>query len=233
MQLKIYIKGINNINLPIAYHHIQQSAIYSLIRGNLHDQGYSYEKRDYKLFTFGPFSGKYTVKNHRIIFHDCVSFELRCLDDNVMNDVMSNIKKYGFRIGDISYHNIELDLADRQIESGQVSISMISPICVYETDFAKHTHYYSPKDEEFYAYIEDNYYRKYVAAYGLSPETEISIQAKHVNDRDKYFTKYKNFYIEAWKGSYILEGNSDGLNFLYNTGIGAKNSQGFGMFEII
>ena len=50
--------------------------------------------------------------------------------------------------------------------------------------------------------------------------------------KDKYFTKYKNFFIEAWYGLYLLEGNADYLSFLYDAGLGSKNAQGFGMFEI-
>lgn len=233
MQIKIKINNINQINIPIAYHHIQQAAIYSLIKGSLHDHGHNYEKRDYKLFTFGPFEGKYRINNGRITFYDSISFEFRCLDESVMNNVIKNIKEYGFRIGDISYHNIDLKLDDRKIDNSQIMIKMISPICVYETDDAKHTYYLSPEDERFYSLIEDNFYRKYMAAYGITKITPIAISAECITGKDKYFTKYKNYYIEAWKGIYILEGDPENLTFLYNTGLGSKNSQGFGMFKII
>lgn len=232
MQAKIRINNINQITLPIAYHHIQQAAIYSLIKGNLHDQGYNYEKRDYKLFTFGPFSGSYIIKNKRITFYDSVGFEFRCLDESVMNSVVHNIKEYGFRLGDISYHNVSVELSDIQIETDFMSIKMISPICVYETDEFKHTNYFSPVEEEFYYLVEDNFIRKYIAAYGMEPASSISITADEIVNKDKYFTKYKNYYIEAWKGQYALEGDPAYLTFLYNTGLGAKNSQGFGMFNI-
>ena len=53
-----------------------------------------------------------------------------------------------------------------------------------------------------------------------------------VGRRDKYVTKYKGFYLSAWLGEYQLTGPRKNLDFLYQTGLGCRNSQGFGMFEI-
>jgi CRISPR-associated endoribonuclease Cas6 len=39
--------------------------------------------------------------------------------------------------------------------------------------------------------------------------------------------------IKGWMGVYKLEGNSQLIHIGYDTGIGSKNCQGFGMFEII
>jgi len=49
----------------------------------------------------------------------------------------------------------------------------------------------------------------------------------------KLVTKYQGSYIEAWYGNFILSGKRKYLDFLYQTGLGSKNSQGFGMFNII
>ena len=51
--------------------------------------------------------------------------------------------------------------------------------------------------------------------------------------KDKYVTKYNDFYITGWQGIYELSGKREYLEFLYYVGIGERNSQGFGMFEII
>ena len=51
-------------------------------------------------------------------------------------------------------------------------------------------------------------------------------------EKDKYLTKYKGFFINGWKGIYQLSGERKYLDFLYQTGLGAKNSQGFGMFDV-
>ena len=39
--------------------------------------------------------------------------------------------------------------------------------------------------------------------------------------------------LTAYSGTYELFGERKYLDFLYQTGLGSKNSQGFGMFEIM
>ena len=60
----------------------------------------------------------------------------------------------------------------------------------------------------------------------------IVTMAKNSSTR-KIVTRYKGSYINAWYGTFQLKGKRKYLDFLYQTGVGSKNSQGFGMFEII
>jgi len=46
-------------------------------------------------------------------------------------------------------------------------------------------------------------------------------------------TVFKGTRITAWNGIYEIVCPPDYLKFLYDAGIGAKNSQGFGMFESV
>ena len=208
MQMEIVINSIGECTLPIAYHHIQQSAIYALIQGDLHDNGVSYEKRNYKLFTFGPFDGKYKIANKKITFIDRMKFEFRCHDVGIMEAVKDNLERNGFRLGDIVYRDIETKLSNVELPNGKIRIKMTSPICVYETDESKHTYYYSPDDERFVESVISNFERKYVATFGKNPREELAFEVLKFMDRDKYITKYKGILIEAWKGVFSLEGPS-------------------------
>lgn len=233
MQLTINIKLHEPCILPIAYHHILQSAIYAQIGGELHDVDFKYDKRGYKLFTFGPLEGKYVISNRNIIFSDEISFEVRCFVDEIGLNIINNITKNGIRLGRNTYDDVEVTIRNRTIKGDTLSILMKAPICVYSTDDSRHTEYFRPDDERFYWAIRDNFIRKYTAVMGEYPDSCIELLPIEYGDKDRYFTKYKSFYIEAWKGIYELSGEPDYLNFLYNTGLGAKNSQGFGMFNII
>ncbi|MBQ8166545.1 MAG: CRISPR-associated endoribonuclease Cas6, partial [Lachnospiraceae bacterium] len=62
--------------------------------------------------------------------------------------------------------------------------------------------------------------------------TAVRLEPIKVTQKDKYVTKYKGIYVSGWKGIYQLSGEAKYLDFLYQTGLGAKNAQGFGMFEI-
>ena len=48
----------------------------------------------------------------------------------------------------------------------------------------------------------------------------------------KRATRFKTTFITAWHGRFVLEAPPRVLELLYDTGLGSKNSQGFGMFEI-
>jgi CRISPR-associated endoribonuclease Cas6 len=49
----------------------------------------------------------------------------------------------------------------------------------------------------------------------------------------KKIIKYKNFVIKAVDGEFELKIQPEILETVYDAGIGAKNSQGFGMIKII
>ena len=49
----------------------------------------------------------------------------------------------------------------------------------------------------------------------------------------KMVIRYQGVLITAWYGTHKLSGERKYLDFLYQTGLGAKNAQGFGMFEIL
>ena len=44
--------------------------------------------------------------------------------------------------------------------------------------------------------------------------------------------KYRGTIIKGWMGRFVLNGNKKLLKLGYDCGIGAKNSQGFGMVEV-
>lgn len=44
---------------------------------------------------------------------------------------------------------------------------------------------------------------------------------------------YKGTVIKAWEGTFRLLGPQELVELAYDTGLGAKNSQGFGCFELL
>ena len=88
----------------------------------------------------------------------------------------------------------------------------------------------SPEDRYFPALLNENFRRKYCAAFGREPDTDIQIG--RVARPRKYVTQYRReIYITAWYGEFSLRGAPEALDFLYQTGLGSRNSQGFGMFD--
>ena len=238
MQLVIKHKTNGELRLPINYHHILQSMIYRNVAeevkyGNfMHNEGYAYENRRFKLFTFGPIKGKYRIEGRDIIFLEDMTYEIRSVDDYFLKILKSNIEQNGLTYMKQHIDEVSVEIKDITIETDELMIELISPIVQYRTDEETgKTHYFSPCEEEFELAINQNFKKKYKAYYGIEPDSDIRLVVREVSIRDKYVTKYKGFYITGWKGKYSLYGKRKYLDFLYQAGLGAKNSQGFGMFR--
>jgi CRISPR-associated endoribonuclease Cas6 len=227
------------LRLPLSYHYIVQSAIYHCLgqEGNyssfLHDRGYAAEKRNYKMFTFGLLRGKYTIEQKQIVFRDTVILEVRSVEAPLIKQMASFVRQNGITYLGENYRNLTIQVSDDTVEGTELAAQMRSPICVYSTDREhKKTYYYSPEDVEFADMVNQSFIRKYHAYYGVEPDSGIHIEPLRVTKRDESVTRYKGFYITAWNGTYLLEGKRKYLDFLYQTGLGSKTSQGFGMFEV-
>lgn len=239
MQLHVSHKINSELALPINYHHILQSVIYhALSDGNdytrqVHDYGYENGKRRYKLFQFSLLNGKYRIEQKRIIFSEKVSFEIRSVDGMLIQTLSEYFRQNGIRYGEQHFDEIDIRIEDKSIERSDVIIKMKTPVTVHTTDkLTKKTYFFRPDQERFNELVNDNFKRKYQAYTGIVPADNISFEPVAFREKDKYVTRYKNFYISGWFGVYRLAGERKYLDFLYQTGLGDRNSQGFGMFEI-
>ena len=127
--------------------------------------------------------------------------------------------------------NLAID--NKTVFSDRIKIKTLSPIAVYTTSDDGHTTYFSPKEKSFYDAIVGNAKRKWCSYRGEVTEFDFSIEPTENTSYIKRATSFKDTLITAWHGEFYLSGNIEILNFLYQTGIGSKNSQGFGMFKII
>lgn len=241
MQLHVYCRFERPLTLPVNYNHIVQSMIYSSLgnaayKSYLHEEGSSYEKRKFKLFTFSRIFGKssFSSADKKITFYEDISFEVRSPDPFLIRALREGIENRGLVFGERVMRPAELTCGDITVEAAPILVEMKSPICVYSTDpDTKKTYYATPDDELFPQLIFDNFYRKYTACYGVSPGKEFVIMPYEVTPEDKVVTTFKGQYIIAYGGKYVLAGSRKYLDFLYQTGIGSKNSQGFGLFTIL
>lgn len=240
MQLKIQHEIQGQLILPLNYHHIIQSMIYRNLPQDtgyshqMHEEGYVSGCRRYKLFNFSLLKGRYEIEDRKIMFRESVAWEVRSPDIYMLRQLEAAFQREGLRYGEQYFDGPVLKLEDRTIETDWLDIRMLSPVCIYSTDMdTKKTYFYSPLDNEFAAQLNDNFMRKYRACYGVVPESGIEIEPVAVGSRDKYVTRYKNIYLSGWMGRYRLRGKRKYLDFLYQTGLGSRNSQGFGMFEIV
>lgn len=228
----------NEIRLPIATGETIQGLIYRALSQDLvfstevHNEGNIFDNRKYKLMTFGELKGKYETDGKYITYLSKVKLEIRSADDYLIQLLFSFfLKNKRVYLGSNEVEVSDVKLINNKVFDDRVEIRTLSPITAYVTEDNGHTTYYSPDDDEFYSLLRTNAYRKWRSRYG-DEEFEFSIRKREGFPVVKRATRYKDTFITAWHGRFVAEGSAKVLDFLYNVGLGGKNSQGFGMFEI-
>ena len=97
MRLKIQL-SYNNFTVPMSYQSILQGVIYSLLSKDelgdfYHNDGYHYDKKTFKCFTFSQLFGKYKIENKHLIFDDDFYFYISSLDEKFLKHIYKTIMK--------------------------------------------------------------------------------------------------------------------------------------------
>lgn len=240
MRIALKFKVKDRLVLPKSYQHKVQGFIYSLIeddefRAFLHNEGFG-DARSFKLFTFSLLKGPYTydADTHTVVFDDYFYLEIASVVEPFIENIIAALLKHDNHA--LAGHPIELETyryIGKTIRQKSLTIEMMSPITVYETDpETKKTTYYEPEDPRFEQAVRDNFARKFTSVYETDKPLRIHLRPISVTKKDKLVIRFKDHVIIAYKGIYRLEGDPQFLDFLYRTGLGAKNSMGFGMFRV-
>ncbi len=235
MRLLVTLSG--GVRLPLAYRREQQGLLYHLLSSHpaysafVHDQGHEAGKKRFKLFTFSALQGRYTVEGKEIIFPDSLRFEVRSPDETLISTICSACQPgTPVMLGDrpMNVERCQL-LPLPRLSDGMEVVARTGT--VHTTDAQGHTRYYAPDEADFLPAIQANALRKWQ---GLYPGASFDFSAEPGGgDWKRQVTTFKGTYITAWTGRLILHGAPHALAFLYNTGLGARNSQGFGIFDPI
>ena len=249
MRLKIELASDKNVVLPVGFNSNIQALIYNFLDRVdakwLHDEGYKFEKRSFKLFNFSYIleRGRY-IKNEKLfIFPHQISFYISSpvewvLEQFAKNTIISDKVRLGNNL--LSVHSINV-IKPPSFDKNTVKIRAITPIEVHSTlnrgDGKKLTYYYTPYEKEFGELINVNLQRKWTALFKEECIYSISIKplfSKSNNERIVYFgTGLKKTIVKGWKGYFELKGEPEFLKFAYDTGLGSRGSQGFGMVELV
>ncbi|HLI46751.1 MAG TPA: CRISPR-associated endoribonuclease Cas6 [Geobacterales bacterium] len=244
MRLLIELNSERDLIIPIHYNYHIQSFLYNSISPKLaeilHNYGFPIEKRRFKLFTFSRILGEYQINKdeEKIVF----SSPFRFIVSSVMKEFIEEIAEELIRRESVeilsqrvSLNSVEV--SDLSINRDRLKIKMLSPITIYSTlsraDGRKKTYYYTPFEKEFSQLISENARKKFRAFYEKEPDGEIHLTPLNVNMSNQKIISYKNTVIKGWMGIYELSGDTKLMKLVYDAGLGGKNSQGFGCFEIL
>ncbi|HCF38659.1 MAG TPA: CRISPR-associated endoribonuclease Cas6 [Thermosipho africanus] len=241
MRIVVYF-DFKKLELPIDYNHILQAVILNLIddeeyRKFIHDEGFSFFKRKFKLYTFSRLMGEFSLdsKSRTISFKDNAFLIISSYDDNFCYYLMKKLLEFkDIKIGRNIVNVKKVEIVDFKPDGEQLKVVTRSPVTAYSTvideNSSKKTIFYHPDDFKFKELLEKNIEKKFIAIYGKEPEGKINIT--HVGKLPKKVVlKYKKFKIVGWMSAFDLSGDPELLKIAYDTGLGSKNSQGFGLIE--
>ncbi|MCM8901269.1 CRISPR-associated endoribonuclease Cas6 [Caldicoprobacter algeriensis] len=246
MRIKLTFHAEKNIVIPVQYNYLVQAMIYNNISKELsdflHDHGFIINGRQFKLFTFSRLQGRFTIRDKMIEFVPPISLVVASPVERFLRELAEgmlrndNLTIYGQRV---MLTSVAVFPGFEDVDfSEEVTIKMLSPVVAYNTvkkGNSSRTVYFSPWDEWFSELVRINLERKYQLIYGQKLEgSDIRIEPLGPKD-DRYckVLQYKDTVIKGWNGIYRLRGDRRLIKVAYEAGLGSKNSQGFGCFEVI
>lgn len=237
MRFKLYLKLENEI-MPIDY----RRCILSFIKLSLFEYGEEYLKKFYnesentiKPYTFSVFFKSPKINEDKIIIENkefeinfsVADYEAAVILLNSFNH--QKLKKFSINKNSWTLKNISL-LPEKKIAGNSITIKFLSPLCVRSRENNK-DYYYSFEHEEVENILKINI--KEQLKITDFPETIVDnfkivpVKAK------KVIIKFYEKKMECSTGTFIINGDIELLNYLYQSGIGSRHSAGFGMFQII
>lgn len=245
MKLKITLTSDKKIILPTGFSIHLQAIIYNFLDRFsaewLHEKGFKFEKRSFKLFTFSSLHEKprYLKDKKQFIFPNEVSFTISSpvnwvIEQVVKNIVISEKVKLGNNITNVS--SVEI-FEDENIKDSKLRIQTVNPIEVHSTllkaDGGKKTYYYSPSENEFQDLINKNLQKKWTSFYQEDCPYNLTIKPVRLDLCKENKRTFKGIIIKGWVGHFWIGAEPEFLKFGLLVGLGSRNSQGFGMVDVV
>lgn len=234
--LAIVLYADKPMPISLSYNALIQGALYDGWREScpdLHSQGFNSSDKTYRLFTFSQLSGKAKIDRMKktIAFEGPISLSVRSPIENLLDDLAEALaRKQAMRIGSAVFPIINLSTADRLLFPKRALIKTMTPITLHRTLEDGFTEYLDPLSPEFGVALQANSERK---AQSVDLDTG-AVQLIPIEETlKKRVINFKGTFVNGWAGQFILSANPETMAFLYNTGLGSRNSQGFGMFDIV
>lgn len=227
-------------SIPINYQYYLTSSLYSYIGESdpefadyIHEEGFGDENRNFKLFTYSYLRGSNMKACYEEIRIEPGCFRwyiasplediLKAIVDGMMKTGKLHIRREEFYIDSIKgIINPDFKRAENFICN--------SPIVATEKRRDGSVHYVDEFDRSFNDAINRNLCEKYEVLYGEKYRGDGIYVASKKKPKHK-LVRYKDIKIRGLYDKFSIIGDPVLMNIAYDTGLGMKNSMGFGMIE--
>ena len=233
--IRITLRTPGHITLPISYNRYLHGLLYECWRERfpgLHDMRGA-DGKGFRPFVFGRLEGATRADGSTKIMHlnGLVSFEVRSYVEELIEEVAIRLSTCGTaRLGRHELEVANIQTNDRLLFGARMAVRMRSPVVAYSVLDNGHTTPLSPLDSAWLPIVRGNAARK---ACELGLEVDKQLQAIALEDGlRKQVTRFDNIMVTGWMGTLILAADPELLALLWCCGLGEKNSQGFGLFDV-
>ncbi len=198
-----------------------QSFIYKNIDDKEHD-GYKH-----------PNGKVFKSMNFKIAYiENMIEIKFVALDKNNEKKIAEYILHNKLELGEIHIVQTTISIEKRYFKtSNRIKVGgFIS--CAIKDGKSKNKIYLEPKTDKFQEILYNNTIEKYQALFNKSYKGNLNIRLIDQKPRERIFY-YSRGAIKAWYGVYEIEADSDMLNMILDSGIGANCMKGLGFVEII
>ena len=239
MQIKLSFISDKDIILPIHYNNILQGFIYNNMNERLadflHEKGFDFKGRNFKFFSFSRILTRGEKEGRSLNFGRTIDFvvssPLEEFCQSVSNNMLFSDK---LRIGRNYVRFKNLEVLDSLVEGNSLIVSTLSPIVTYSTfikpNGKKYTQYFRTDNENFHKLVRENLLKKYNIFYQENLE-DIDFSLELIGEEMTNLVYYKKTIVKGISGKFKLEGEKKALELALSTGLGSKNSQGFGLVQ--
>jgi CRISPR-associated endoribonuclease Cas6 len=244
-------KQVRNNTIPINYQYECCAVIYKIFsRSNeeyafwLHKNGYTADKKQFKLFTFSRFFiQEYKVNNDLLnIFSDTITWYISFLPEVSTCEFIKGIfKDQEFDIGNqkakIKCRVQNIEMIPSPIFSDTMTFKTISPMCLTLKRDNGTDEYISPSHSLSIEIIKKNLYDKYKSYKGnIFNENGFPFNFNVLGKEKSSLITIKEGMpqeskIRGYNCKFQITTHPELMNIMYQAGIGSKNSMGFGMVE--
>ncbi|MCP4153142.1 MAG: CRISPR-associated endoribonuclease Cas6 [bacterium] len=238
-----------SIKLPINYNRYLQEMLYAMVSEKLEgfqpDRGEAFKKKHFSLFNFSKIFGDFEIvkeinNQKNLVFKSSISFFVSAPYEELLGEFVRRVAPRSviqLGRGELCLSSLTT-LPAPAFDKPVTLIRSLSPIAIrdskQENKRSSKQEYLSPEHPGFSAQIRTNLLEKYLSCMGFSPkERDLTITPHYFSPKkNSHVIKFKDYSIKGYSGIYKLSGSKELKTFAYDCGLGERNAQGFGMFDI-